>query len=367
MPSSATARLVAAASLGVAALACTHRPAAPMPAASVTEAGWRSLFDGATLRGWRTLGADTVYSAHWTVADGAIRKTPSGAVAHQADGQPLEGGDLMTVDTFGDFELAWEWKVAPGANSGVKYNVSEELSMAIAPVHAAKAFEYQVIDDDRHPDGKLYTHKTADLYDLIAANAARRVRPVGEWNASRIVFRGTHGEHWLNGAKVVEYDLGSPSLDSALARSKYRTIPHFADRRRGHIVLQDHGDEVWFRNLRLRELDAGAPTARQAGPAAVRRPAFLHAGSSLLTQSRRRPGALSLRRQPPSSPSKSSSSFIRTPSPDRDRRRGDDGKDERRTAFERGMTAFNGGGATAPRRRRDWVRRDEGRRRTTAD
>ena len=262
----ALVRRAALVSLGSAALACAHPPApatSSSSAAAADAAGWRSLFDGTTLRGWRTLGADTVYTAHWTVTDGAIHKIASGNVRTQADGQPLEGGDLMTVDTFGDFELAWEWKVTPGANSGVKYNVSEELSTAIPPTHAAKAFEYQIIDDDRHPDGKLYTHKTSDLYDLVAASDAKHVRPVGEWNESRIVFRGRHGEHWLNGARVVAFDLGSPALDSALARSKYRTIPHFADRRRGHIVLQDHGDEVFFRNIRIRELDAaGASAAR---------------------------------------------------------------------------------------------------------
>src|SRR6266487_4331807 len=124
-------------------------------------AGWRLLFDGRTLHGWRGLGYDTVPTAHWVVVDGAIKKIASGNVPRVADGRPLVGGDLMTVDSFGDFELTWEWKVTPGANSGVKYNVSETMSMAQGgartqggPTHSALGFEYQILDDDRHEDGK---------------------------------------------------------------------------------------------------------------------------------------------------------------------------------------------------------------------
>jgi len=217
-------------------------------------AGWRLLFDGRTLSGWRGLGYDSVPTAHWKVQDGAIHKIATGSVPRMADGQPAHGGDLMTVDTFGDFELSWEWKVTPGANSGVKYNVSEELSMAQAPNHAALGFEYQILDDDRHEDGKLPTHRAGALYDLIAPNAQKHLRPVGEWNESKLAFRGNHGEHWLNGAKIVEFELGTPSFDSLIAKSKFRPIPGFATRRKGHIVLQDHGDEVFFRNIKVREL-----------------------------------------------------------------------------------------------------------------
>ena len=270
------AALLAIASL----VACAHRPSLRQAAYSTNapsaarassvvlpnrlsdaerKEGWTLLFDGKSLAGWRGLGYPTVPAAHWVVADGAIKKISSGKVPVQADGQPLEGGDLMSEASFGDFELAWEWKVTPGANSGVKYNVSEELSTSIPPKHAAKGFEYQMIDDDRHPDGKLVRHRSGDLYDLFASNDRKRLRPVGEWNESRIVFVGKHGEHWLNGEKVVEFDLATPRMDSALAASKYRTIPWFADRRRGHIVLQDHGDEVYFRSIRIRQLDSAKP------------------------------------------------------------------------------------------------------------
>ncbi len=245
----------------VAALAAvlqTMPPAAARPnelTAAERAIGWRLLFDGRTLSGWRGLGYDSVPTAHWKVADGAIEKIASGNVPKLADGQPAHGGDLMTVDSFGDFELAFEWKVAPGANSGVKYNVSEQLSMSQAPNHAALGFEYQILDDDRHEDGKLPSHRAGALYDLIAPNARKHVRPVGEWNRSRIVFRGRHGEHWLNGEKIVEFDLGTPRMDSLIAASKYRSIPGFADRREGggHIVLQDHGDEAYFRSIKVRE------------------------------------------------------------------------------------------------------------------
>jgi len=174
----------------------------------------------------------------------------------------------MTEDTFGDFELTWEWKVTPGANSGVKYNVSEEMSIgqngqmtpaavargAIAPNHSALGFEYQMIDDDRHEDGKLPNHRSGALYDLIAPSEAKALRPVGEWNRASVIFRGNHGEHWLNGRKIVEFDLGTARMDSLLAKSKYRSIAGFGDRRNGHIVLQDHGDEVYFRNIKVRPL-----------------------------------------------------------------------------------------------------------------
>jgi hypothetical protein len=181
--------------------------------------GWTLLFDGKTFTGWRGLGYDTVPNAHWKIADGAIRKLPSGVIPRMPDGQPSVGGDLMTIAKFRDFELAWQWKVVPGSNSGVKYNVSEEFSLQKASNHAALGFEYQILD---------------------------------EWNSSRLVFRGNHGEHWLNGVKVVEFDLGTPRMDSALAKSKYRSITGFAERKTGHIILQDHGEEAFYRDIKIR-------------------------------------------------------------------------------------------------------------------
>jgi hypothetical protein len=218
------------------------------------RAGWRLLFDGRTFNGWRGLGYDTVPSAHWKIEDGAIRKIADGDVPRLPDGQPAAGGDLMTKETFRDFELTWDWMISRAGNSGVKYNVSEEVSMANAPNHAALGFEYQMLDDSLHEDNKVPSHRAGALYDLIPPNAQKTLKPVGEWNSSMIRFRGNHGEHWLNGRKVVEFDLGTPLMDSLLAASKYRSIPNFATRRAGHIVLQDHVDEVFFRNIKIRPL-----------------------------------------------------------------------------------------------------------------
>ena len=222
--------------------------------AAERAAGWRLLFDGRTFAGWRGLGRDTVPTAHWEIVDGAIRKKPSGQVALRPDGQPLAGGDLTTVDTFDDYELAFEWKVTPGANSGVKYNVDESLSST-----GALGFEYQVLDDASHPDARAGisgNRTSAGLYDLIPPAANKPLRPVGEWNEARIVFRGNHGEHWLNGVKVVEYDLGTPRMAELFSKSKWSDNPRFITRKAGHrIVLQDHNDEVFYRNLKIRELD----------------------------------------------------------------------------------------------------------------
>ena len=216
--------------------------------------GWRLLFDGKTFNGWRGLGYDSVPTAHWKIENGTIRKLADGDVPRLPDGQPAAGGDLMTIDTFRDFELTWDWKISRAGNSGVKYNVSEEVSMANAPNHAALGFEYQMLDDSLHEDNKVPSHRAGALYDLIPPNANKVLAPVGEWNSSRIVFRGNHGEHWLNGKKVVEFDLGTPQMDALLAKSKYHSIPHFGDRRASHIVLQDHVDEVFFSNVKIRVL-----------------------------------------------------------------------------------------------------------------
>ena len=238
--------------------------------AAERSAGWRLLFDGRSLAGWRGLGYPGVPEGHWTVEDDAIKKVATSKVAPGSDGRRPAGGDLMTEATFRDFELAWEWKISAGGNSGLKYNVSEELSggqpsNALRPStgtsgvsHSAIGFEYQMLDDDRHSDGRLATHRSGALYDLLTPNDRKRLKPVGEWNHSRVVFVGHHGEHWLNGEKVVEYELGSRAMDSALTASKFRSMPWFAQRRAGHVVLQDHGDEVWVRSVKIREVGGGA-------------------------------------------------------------------------------------------------------------
>lgn len=226
------------------------------------DAGWILLFNGRDFSGWRGLGREAMPEGHWAIEDNAMKKIPSGEVPLQADGQPLEGGDILTVETFRDFELRWEWRISPGGNSGIKYNVSEEMSQAHPPPHAALGFEYQILDDELHPDAASGdTHQAGALYDLLPASG-KILKPAGEYNASRIVFRGAHGEHWLNGVKVLEFDLGSTDMDERLSRSKYRIYPEFGTKRRGHIVLQDHTDAAWFRNIKLRRL----PPDREEGP-----------------------------------------------------------------------------------------------------
>jgi hypothetical protein len=215
--------------------------------------GWSLLFDGKSFEGWRGLGRESIPQGSWTVEQGAIKKIPSGEVPLQEDGQPLAGGDILTEKTFTDFELRFEWKISLGGNSGLKYNVSEDMSTAYPPISAALGFEYQILDDDNHPDAKNGANRTAAaLYDLLPPEG-KTLNPVGEWNTGRIVFVGNHGEHWLNGVKVLEYDLGPPEMEARLEASKYRIYEDFGQKRRGHIVIQDHTDAAWYRNIKIKE------------------------------------------------------------------------------------------------------------------
>lgn len=210
-------------------------------------AGWKLLFDGKTLTGWRGFHSQSLPGG-WAVEDGCIKKLKKGGELGQA------GGDLITADQFENFEVSFEWKLAKGSNSGVKYLVSESLPPT---GKSAVSFEYQVLDDDNHPDAKLGINgnRTAgSLYDLIPASKAKKLNPIGEFNQSRIVVKGNHIEHWLNGVKTVEFDRSSDDYKKHLAESKFKGTKGFGEAKKGHILLQDHGDEVWFRSIKIREL-----------------------------------------------------------------------------------------------------------------
>jgi len=224
----------------------TAKPPATTPAAA--QAGWKNLFDGKTLNGWRGYKKTDATDSRWAVEDG-MRTLPKN------DGTDTRGArDLISSDTYDQFELEWEWKIALAGNSGVKYFVLEDMDSAIG-------HEYQMIDDERHPDAKVGPKRqTAALYDVLAA-ADRPLKPAGEWNTSRVVVRGTTVEHWLNGTKVLSYELGSPALKAAIAESKFKDVARFGTPQKGHILVQDHGDQVWFKSIRIRPLTSGATTA----------------------------------------------------------------------------------------------------------
>ena len=231
----------------IAALAQTKTSPSNQLTQSEKAGGWKSLFDGKTLNGWRGFHSDKVPGG-WAVEDGCIKKVKAQGELGQA------GGDLITVDQFQNFEFSVEWKLAKGTNSGIKYLVSESLP---ATGKSAVSFEYQVLDDVNHPDAKagIAGNRTAgSLYDLIPASKNKKVNPIGEFNQTRIVVKGNHIEHWLNGIKVVEYDRTSDDYKKHLAESKFKNTKGFGEAPKGHILLQDHGDEVWFRNIKIREL-----------------------------------------------------------------------------------------------------------------
>jgi hypothetical protein len=218
------------------------------------KAGWKLLFDGRTFTGWRGLGRDNVPAGLWVVEEGMIRKIKNSDVSQLPDGRPVEEGDLMTVETFEDFELYFEWKLEKGGNSGLKYNVSEQISQKYGSKYSALGFEYQMLDDGDPMYKNLKPAQfSGSLYDLIPATNIR-LKPVGEFNSSRIIVSGKHAEHWLNGIKVVEYEFGSQVLEEAYKSSKFNKIPGFHEKRKAHIILQNHSDAAWFRNIKIREI-----------------------------------------------------------------------------------------------------------------
>jgi hypothetical protein len=211
--------------------------------AAATPAGeWEVLFDGTGLSQWRGYRKQEV-PASWRVEDGVLAFTPLEDRAQR--------GDLITREQYGDFELELEWRISEGGNSGIMYRVGENQEH---PYQTGP--EMQVLDDARHPDGQIPSHRAGALYDLIVPppNVAR---PVGEWNQARIVVRDDRIQQWLNGQKTADVEIGSEEWKRLVAQSKWNEVPSFATLARGHIALQDHDDRVWYRNIRIRRLDAG--------------------------------------------------------------------------------------------------------------
>ncbi|MFW5972417.1 MAG: 3-keto-disaccharide hydrolase [Bacteroidota bacterium] len=207
--------------------------------ASTAQTGdWQVLFDGDDLDHWRGFKRDDV-PAGWQIQDGVLAFVPG-----------EDGGDLVTREQYENFELELEWRISEGGNSGIFYRVSEDSQYGRTYDTGP---EMQILDDDSHADGLTEKHRTGSNYALHAP-AVDAVNPVGEWNSVRIVADGAHVEHWLNGEKVVEYEQWSDEWQQLVEASKFVDFPGYGQYREGHIALQDHGDPVWFRNIRIRQL-----------------------------------------------------------------------------------------------------------------
>ena len=215
--------------LGLVALASL----ATLSAHAEKETGFTSLFDGKTVSGW-TGKAGGAPGAGWKVVDGTL---------HRAE----RAGDIYSEKEYGDFDFRFSWKVAPGSNSGVKYRVADFNGKLLGP-------EYQVLDDVKHSNGKNPKTSASAMYALFPAAADKPSRPAGEWNEGRIVCKGSVLQHWLNGKMVLEVDTGSKAFAKAIADSKFKNVKGFGKNAKGRLMLQDHNDPVWFRNLRIKSL-----------------------------------------------------------------------------------------------------------------
>ena len=196
-------------------------------------AGWKLLFDGKTLNGWHSFKRAEAPKQGWIIEGDWLKCVANG-----------HGGDLVSRDEFNDFELSWEWRIPPKGNNGVKYFITEDRTQAIG-------HEYQMIDDAVVQNPK-YT--TASFYDVLPPKSDKPLKPPGETTHSRVVVQGNHVEHWLNGDRVLAYELGSEEVMAGVAKSKFKNVPGFGTKIKGHILLTEHHDEASFRNLKIREL-----------------------------------------------------------------------------------------------------------------
>jgi hypothetical protein len=214
------------------------------------EQGFKLLFDGKTANGWRGAKLDGFPAQGWVINDGVLTVLESGG------GESEAGGDIITVDKYSDFELHLDFKLTPGANSGVKYFVDPKINKESG---SSIGLEYQLLDDARHPDAKLGTHEGSRaltcLYDLIEAdNCLKRPNPIGAWNHAKIISKGNHVEHWLNGRKLLEYERKTPAFRQIVQESKYEKWDGFGEWQQGHILLQDHGNRVSFKTIKIKEI-----------------------------------------------------------------------------------------------------------------
>lgn len=212
--------------------------------------GWKLLWDGKTTNGWRGARLDSFPDKGWEMKDGVLTVLSSGGEESAA------GGDIVTTDVYGDFELKVDFKLTEGANSGIKYYVNTDLNKGPG---SSIGLEYQILDDERHPDAKLGNHEgsrtLASLYDLIKADPDKPANPIGEWNTAHIISKDNHVEHWLNGMKVLEYERGSDDFKKLVSESKYVVWPNFGEAPNGPILLQDHGDRVSFKNIKIKTIN----------------------------------------------------------------------------------------------------------------
>jgi hypothetical protein len=207
--------------------------------------GWQLLFDGSSATGWHKYGGGPV-GGSWKITDGAIYLDTSSKI----DGK-LDAGDIVTDDEFENFQLKLEWKISPKGNSGIMYYVNEDTVKYKKPYESGP--EMQIVDNEGHPDGKILKHKAGDLYDLVSCSK-ETVKPVGEWNLVEIKCVNGKLDFYLNDENVVTTTMWDDNWKKMVAGSKFKEWDGFGTFRKGSICLQDHGDAVSFRNIRIKRL-----------------------------------------------------------------------------------------------------------------